>query len=157
MGKDKPHKNVVDNRKARHEYHIQEVYAAGIVLAGTEVKSLRQGKGNLTDAYAQVKNGEVWLNHFHISPYDQGNRFNHDPLRPKKLLLHRREIAKLTGIQKTTGYTLIPLKVYLERGLIKIDLAVAVGKKLHDKRDDMADRDAKRYLERASKEYARNR
>jgi SsrA-binding protein len=157
MDAKKPRKTVVENRKARHEYHIKEVYAVGIVLAGTEVKSLRQGKGNLTDAYAQVKQGEVWLQHFHISPYEQGNRFNHDPLRPKKLLLHRREIAKLSGIQKTTGYTLIPLRVYLERGLIKLDLAVAVGKKLHDKREDMAAKDARRYMERARKEYAHSR
>jgi SsrA-binding protein len=157
MSKNQGQKTVVENRKARHEYHIREVYEAGLVLVGTEVKALRQGKGNLTDAYAQVKQGEVWLLHFHISPYEPGNRFNHDPLRPRKLLLHRREIAKLTGIQKTTGFTLIPLRVFLTRGLVKLDLAVAVGKKLHDKREDMAEKDAKRYLERVSKAYAHSR
>ncbi len=145
-------KPVVDNRRARHEYHIKENFEAGMVLVGTEVKSLRMGKGNLQDAYAVVKSGEVWVNNFHISPYEKGNQFNHDPLRPKKLLLNRREINRLTGLQKEKGYTLIPLKIYFKNGLAKMDLAVAVGKKLYDKRDDLAARDAKRDVERVIKE-----
>lgn len=148
-------KSVVDNRRARHEYHIKENFEAGMVLVGTEVKSLRMGKGNLQDAYAVVKSGEVWVNNFHISPYEKGNQFNHDPLRPKKLLLNRREINRLTGLQKEKGYTLIPLKIYFKNGLAKMDLAVAVGKKLYDKRDDLADRDAKRDMERVLKERSK--
>lgn len=148
-------KPVVDNRRARHEYHIKENFEAGMVLVGTEVKSLRMGKGNLQDAYAVVKSGEVWVNNFHISPYEKGNQFNHDPLRPKKLLLNRREINRLTGLQKEKGYTLIPLKIYFKNGLAKMDLAVAVGKKLYDKREDMAARDAKRDVERVMKEKSK--
>lgn len=149
-------KPVVDNRKARHNYHIKEAFEAGMVLKGTEVKSLRMGKGNLQDAYAVVKSGEVWVNNFHISPYDKGNIFNHDPLRPKKLLLHKREINRLMGLQQEKGYTLIPLKIYFKNGLAKMDLAVAVGKKLYDKREDIAARDAKRQVERAIKERGRS-
>lgn len=152
MAKEKGIKQVIDNRKARHDYHIKETMEAGLVLAGTEVKSLRLGKGNLKDAYAVVKNGEVWLNNFHISPYEKGNRFNHDPLRPKKLLLHRREINRLVGITKEKGYTLVPLKVYFKNGWAKVELAVAVGKKMYDKREDIAARDAKRAIERAMKD-----
>lgn len=148
-------KPVVDNRRARHEYHIKENYEAGMVLVGTEVKSLRMGKGNLQDAYAVVKSGEVWVNNFHISPYEKGNQFNHDPLRPKKLLLNRREINRLSGLQKEKGYTLIPLKIYFKNGLAKMDLAVAIGKKLYDKREDMAARDAKRDVERVMKERSK--
>ncbi|MEA1962167.1 MAG: SsrA-binding protein SmpB [Bacillota bacterium] len=155
MAKKKGIKAAVENRKARHEYHILEVYQAGIVLVGTEVKALRMGKGNLQDAYAVVKGGEVWVNNFHISPYEMGNQFNHEPLRQKKLLLHRREIDKLLGIQKQSGHTLIPLKIYFRDGLAKMDLAVAVGKKDYDKRDDIAARDAKRSIERAMKEKNR--
>ncbi|MGR6837033.1 SsrA-binding protein SmpB [Syntrophomonas erecta] len=152
MGKKTGIKPVIVNRKARHEYHIKENFEAGLVLAGTEVKSLRMGKGNLQDAYATVRNGEVWVINFHISPYEKGNRFNHDPLRPKKLLLHRREINRLLGLQKEKGYTLIPLKVYFRDGLAKVDLAVAVGKKLYDKREDIAKRDAERSIARALRE-----
>ena len=155
MVKQKGIKSVVDNRRARHEYHIKENYEAGMVLVGTEVKSLRMGKGNLQDAYAVVKGGEVWVNNFHISPYEKGNQFNHDPLRPKKLLLNRREINRLTGLQKEKGYTLIPMKIYFKNGRAKVDLAVAVGKKLYDKRDDLADRDAKRDMERVLKERSK--
>lgn len=151
MGKNKGIKPVIDNRKARHDYHIQETYEAGMILVGTEVKSLRNGKGNLKDAYATVKNGEVWVNNFHISPYEQGNRFNHAPLRPKKLLLHKKEIDRLLGLQKEKGYTLIPLMVYFKNGLAKVELAVAVGKKLYDKREDIAARSAQRDIERAIK------
>lgn len=155
MAKGKGIKPVIENRKARHDYHIEDVYEAGLVLVGTEVKSLRMGKGNLKDAYAVVKDGEVWVLNFHISPYEKGNRFNHDPLRPKKLLLNRREINKLLGIQKVQGYTLIPLNVVFKHGLAKMDLAVAIGKKLYDKREDMAARDAKRDIARALKDKAR--
>jgi len=147
---------VVENRKARHEYHIEETYEAGLALVGTEVKSLRLGKGNLQDAYAVVKSGEVWVNNFHISPYEQGNQFNHDPKRPKKLLLHKNEIRRLLGLQKEKGYTLIPLKIFFKHGLAKMDLAVAVGKKLYDKRQDMADRDARRDIERIMKSKGRD-
>lgn len=156
MGKKTGIKPVVENRKARHDYHIKDVYEAGIVLVGTEVKSLRMGKGNLKDAYAVVKDGEVWVRNFHISPYEKGNQFNHEPLRPKKLLLHRREINKLLGIQKEQSHTLIPLKIFFKNGLAKMDLAVAVGKKLYDKREDLATRDAKRAIERAVKERNRS-
>lgn len=152
MAKQKGIKPVVDNRKAWHNYHIKETFEAGLVLTGTEVKSLRNGKGNLQDAYAAVRDGEVWVNNFHISPYEKGNRFNHDPLRPKKLLLHRREINRLIGLQKEKGYTLIPLKIYFKNGLAKTELAVAVGKKLYDKREDLAAKDAQRDMERAFKE-----
>lgn len=144
-------KPVVDNRKARYNYHIKETFECGLVLAGTEVKSLRMGRGNLQDAYATVKDGEVWVHNFNISPYDKGNRFNHDPLRPKKLLLHRREINKLQGFQREKGYALIPLKIFFKRGLAKLDLAVGVGKKLYDKREDIAERDARRNLEQVIK------
>jgi SsrA-binding protein len=149
-------KPVVENRKARHEYHIEETYEAGLALVGTEVKSLRNGKANLQDAYATVKSGEVWVINFHISPYEQGNQFNHEPKRPKKLLLHKNEIRKLQALTKEKGYTLIPLKIFFKQGLAKMDLAVAVGKKLYDKRQDMSDRDAKRDLERAIKNKGRD-
>lgn len=142
---------VIENRKARHDYFIKEVYEAGLVLAGTEVKSLRQGKGNLQDAYAQVNHGEVWLYNFHISPYEHGNRFNHDPLRPKKLLLNRREINKLWQVQKLRGYTLVPLQVIFKRGRAKVDLAVAEGRKNYDKRESIAKREAQRNIERSVK------
>ena len=148
-------KPVVDNRRARYEYHIKENYEAGLVLVGTEVKSLRAGKGNLQDAYAYVKDGEVWVNNFHISPYEKGNQFNHDPLRPKKLLMHKREIQKLRSIQQEKGYTLVPLKIYFKQSKLKVDLAVAVGKKLYDKREDIAKKDARREIERTIKERTR--
>lgn len=144
-------KVVVENRRARHEYHIETVYEAGLALVGTEVKSLRNGKGNLQDAYAVVKDGEVWVNNFHISPYEQGNQFNHDPKRSKKLLLHKAEIRKLQVLQREKGYTLIPLKIFFKNGLAKMDLAVAIGKKLYDKRQDIAEKDAKRKIERVLK------
>lgn len=146
---------VVENRKARHEYHIHETYEAGLALVGTEVKSLRQGKGNLQDAYAAVKDGEIWVYNFHISPYEQGNQFNHDPKRPKKLLLHKSEIRRLLAMQREKGYTLIPLKIFFKQGLAKMDLAVAVGKKLYDKRQDIAERDARRNIERTLKNRGR--
>lgn len=145
-------KPVIDNKRARFEYHINENYEAGLVLVGTEVKSLRAGKGNLQDAFAVIKNGEAWVNNFHISPYEQGNQFNHEPKRPKKLLLNKRELRKLAAFQKEKGYTLIPLKIYFKDGKAKMDLAVAIGKKLYDKREDLAAKDAKRDIARAVKE-----
>lgn len=145
----------VENRKARHEYHIEDTCEAGLVLVGTEVKSLRAGKANLQDAYAAVKDGEAWVYNFHISPYEQGNQFNHDPKRPKKLLLHKSEIRRLLAMQREKGYTLVPLKVYFKQGKAKMNLAVAVGKKLYDKRQDIAERSARRDIERAIKEKGR--
>lgn len=147
---------VVENRKARHEYHIEDTYEAGLVLVGTEVKSLRAGKGNLQDAYASVKDGEVWVYNFHISPYEQGNIFNHDPKRPKKLLLHKSEIRRLQASQREKGYALIPLKIFFKQGKAKMDLAVAIGKKLYDKRQDIAERAARRDIERALKNRGRD-
>lgn len=156
MANEKPIKILAENRKARHDYHIHETFEVGIALVGTEVKSLRAGKANLKDSYAQIdKNAEVYLYNLHISPYDQGNRFNHDPLRVRKLLLHRYEINKLLGKVKEKGYTLVPLKLYLSRGKVKVDLALVTGKKDYDKRDDMAARDAKREIDRAMKERSR--
>ncbi|HHZ20399.1 MAG TPA: SsrA-binding protein SmpB [Firmicutes bacterium] len=143
-------KNIATNRQARHEYFILETLEAGIVLTGTEVKSLRQGKGSLKESYAQVQNGEVYLYNCHISTYDFGNRFNHDPLRPRKLLLHKEEIRRLIGKTKEKGLTLVPLALYFDaNNRVKVELALAKGKKLYDKREDMAKRDAQRAIERA--------
>jgi SsrA-binding protein len=146
-------KVIAKNRKARHDYFIEETYEAGIVLTGTEVKSIRLGKVNLKDSYADVKQGEVFLNNMHISPYEKGNIFNSDPLRVRKLLLNRREINKLIGYIQQKGYALVPLQIYLRRGLVKVQLAVAKGKKLYDKRSDAAKRDAQRSMERAFREH----
>ena len=145
-------KVVAQNRKARHDYFIEETYEAGIVLSGTEVKSVKLGKVNLKDSYADIKNGEVFLHNMHISPYEKGNIFNRDPVRTRKLLLHKKEIKKLIGYIQQKGLTLIPLRVYLNRGWVKVELAVARGKKLYDKRADAAKRDARREMERAFKE-----
>ena len=149
-------KIIAENRKARHYFTIYETFEAGIALTGTEVKSLRAGKANMKDSYAQVtRQAEVFVYNLHISPYDHGNIFNHDPLRSRRLLLHRAEINKLIGKEKEKGYALVPLELYFKRGLVKMELALAVGKKLYDKRQDMAKRDAKREMERALKD--RNR
>ncbi len=145
-------KVIAKNRKAHHDYFIEETYEAGIVLTGTEVKSIRLGKVNLKDSYADVKQGEVYLHNMHISPYEKGNIFNSDPTRDRKLLLNRREINKLIGYIQQRGYSLIPLQIYLARGLVKVQLAVAKGKKLYDKRSDVAKRDAQRSMERAFRE-----
>jgi SsrA-binding protein len=144
-------KVLVQNRKARHEYFILETFECGIELCGTEVKSLRNGKANLTDAYASIDNGEVFIKGMNISPFEQGNIFNRDPLRVRKLLLHKQEIRKLIGQIKQQGLTLIPLSVYLKGSLVKVSLGLAKGKKLYDKREDIAKRDAKRDAERAIK------
>ncbi len=146
-------KIITENRKARHDYHVVETYEAGIALTGTEVKSLRVGKANLRDSFARIENGEVILYDMHISPYEQGNRYNHDPKRERKLLLHKSEIRRLIGKTKETGMALIPLKAYFnEWGLAKIELALAKGKKLYDKRQDIARRDANREIQRALRE-----
>lgn len=136
-------KIIAQNKKAYHDYFIEETYEAGIALTGTEIKSIRMGKVNLKDSFARVENNEVYLYNMHISPYEKGNIFNKDPLRTRKLLLNRHEINKLIGYVTRKGYTLIPTKLYLKRGLAKVELAVAKGKKLYDKREDIARRDAK--------------
>lgn len=145
---DKP-KIIVDNRKARHDYHIIETIEAGIALTGTEVKSLRLGKVNIRESFAKIKDGEVFLHGMHISPYEQGNRFNHDPLRVRKLLLHKREITKLVGKVQERGFTLVPLSLYWRNGRCKVSLALAKGKQLHDKRETIARKDAERRIQRA--------
>nr|WP_315987922.1 SsrA-binding protein SmpB [Desulforamulus aquiferis] len=142
-----------ENRRARHEYHILETYEAGISLSGTEVKSLRAGKSNLQDSYARVDNGEMMLHNMHISPYEQGNRFNHEPKRTRRLLMHKQEIMRLYGKVREKGLALIPLKVYFNpRGKVKVEIALAQGKKSFDKRQDIAARDAKRDMDRAMRE-----
>jgi SsrA-binding protein len=142
---------VVRNRRARHEYSVLQTYEAGLVLQGTEVKSLRNGKANLQDAFARFMAGELWLNNLHISPYEEGNRFNHDPLRARKLLMHKKEMRKLIGQVEQQGLTLVPLDIYFVRGVAKITLALVKGKQLHDKRADLKARDASREMERAYK------
>lgn len=145
-------KIVANNKKARHDYFIQDVYEAGIVLTGTEIKSVRASNLNLKDSFAKVYNGEVFVYNMHISPYEQGNRYNQDPLRPKKLLLHKKEIRKLDQSTSQDGLTLIPLDVYFIKGKAKLSLAIAKGKRLYDKRDDIAKRDAKRDIDRRIKD-----
>lgn len=142
-------RTVVANRRARHDYHLEETYEAGLQLLGSEVKSLRAGRASLQDAYAKVRGGELWLVNLHISPYEQAGPFNHDPLRPRKLLLHKAEIRRLVGKVKERGYTLIPLRVYFRRGLAKVELALARGKKQFDKRADIRKREAERQIARA--------
>lgn len=148
----KDKKIISTNKKARHDYFIEEIYEAGIALVGTEVKSIRQGKINIKDGYAQVENGEVFLYNVHISPYERGNIFNKDPLRARKLLLHKNEIRKLIGYVQQKGYTLIPLSFYLKNGLVKVELGVGIGKKKYDKRQVLAKRDAERRIEREFRE-----
>jgi SsrA-binding protein len=146
-------KAVATNRKAYHDYFIEEKFEAGIVLKGTEVKSLRDRRVNLQDSYADVKEGEVFLHHCHISPYSHGNMMNHDPIRTRKLLLHRKEINKLLGKTQQKGLTLIPLRIYFsERGQVKVELGLAKGKKQHDRRESIKAREAGREVERAIKE-----
>jgi SsrA-binding protein len=148
-------KMVCDNRKARHEYHFLEIFEAGIELRGTEVKSLRAGKGNISDAFGKVENGELVLYNMHISPYEMGNRFNHDPKRPRRLLLHKSEIVHLYAKAREKGLTIIPTKVYFSGSLIKVEIALAQGKKLYDKREDLVARAVNRETERAIKERSR--
>lgn len=145
-------KIVASNRKARHEYFIEDTIEAGIVLKGTEVKSIRAGRVNVKESYAMVENGEVFIYNMHISPYEQGNIYNVDPIRKRKLLLNKREIRKLEAQVMQKGYTLIPLTVYIKDGLVKVELALGKGKKLYDKREDIAKKDAMRKIERQVKE-----
>lgn len=147
-------KVIAVNRQARHNYHVRDTIEAGIALQGTEVKSLRMGKVNLKDSFARAEGGEVFLYNMHVSPYDKGNRYNHDPLRPRKLLLHKAEITRLQSKIAERGLTLIPLELYFnEKGIAKVALAVAQGKKLYDKRQDLAKRDLKRRLARGEREF----
>ncbi len=143
---------VATNRKAHHLYHIVETYEAGMALVGTEVKSLREGKVNLKDSYASVDKGELVLHQMHISPYDAANRFNHDPTRKRKLLMHGAEIKRLLGKTVERGFTLIPLKVYFKGKVAKVELALAIGKKMFDRREDIKDREVQRELRRVLKE-----
>jgi len=145
-------KIIANNKKARHDYEISGEIEAGIVLVGTEVKSIRQGKVNLKDAYADINNGEVFLKQMHITPYQNAHYDNHDPLRSRKLLLHNREIKKITSKVAERGFTIVPLKVYFKNGKIKVQIALARGKKLYDKRDTIKKRDVQRELDRYKKE-----
>ena len=141
-------KTITVNRKAYHDYHIEDSVEAGLVLTGTEIKSIRMGRVNLKDAYARAENGELWLVGAHIAQYPGGNRYNHEPKRPRKLLLHRREIAELSGAMTRKGLTIVPLKLYLKKGIAKVELGVARGKKAYDKREAIARRDAQREMQR---------
>lgn len=147
-------KVLAKNKKASHEYFIEERYEAGLTLQGTEVKSIRAGQVSMTEAYITIRSGEAWLEGMHISLYEQGNRANHDPLRPRKLLLHKKEISKLyTGVQQL-GYTIIPLNIHLSKGRIKLDLALAKGKKLYDKRESLKRKEDERAAERAMRRFS---
>ena len=148
-------KLIVENRRARHEYHLSDRVEAGVVLQGTEVKSLRGGKATLQQAYAEVRDGEVWLLGLHVPEYAEGNRANHEPDRPRKLLLHRKEIERLASGVAEKGFTVVPTKLYFKGGRVKVELALAKGKELRDKRRDIADRDAKRQIERELKSVRR--
>ncbi len=153
MGDEKENVKVVArNRKAKHEYFIEETYEAGIKLLGTEIKSIREGRVNLKDSFALVKDGEIFLHNMHISPYNQGNRQNHEPERKRKLLLHKRQIKSLLGATRREGYTLIPLSLYLKGNLAKVELALAKGKEKHDKREAIKEREHKREMQRALKD-----
>lgn len=144
-------KIAAQNRKARHDYFVEDRYEAGVELFGTEVKSIRSGALNLKDAYCVVKDGEIFVHHMHISPYEQGNIFNKDPDRPKRLLMHKREIRRLHDLQKQDGYALVPLSVYFKDSRVKIEVGLCKGKKNYDKRQSIAERDAKREMDRARK------
>ena len=145
-------RTIAENRKARHDFFVEETYEAGVALTGTEIKSLRAGKVNLRDSYAQVKDGEMWLFNVHIAPYDQAGYATHDPTRPRKLLLHRKEINRLAGAITEKGLTIVPLRVYLKNNRAKVEIALARGKKLYDKRVAIAERDSRRDVERALRE-----
>ena len=153
---DQPNHTIADNRKARHDYFIDESYEAGLALTGSEIKSVRGGRVNLRGGYARVLNNEIWLYDVHISPYEQsGTHYNHEPTRPRKLLLHRREISRILGQVERQGFTLVPLRMYFKGRRAKIDLGLARGKKLYDKRDDIAKRESKRDIERVMKARSR--
>ena len=149
MAKAKGEKLISDNRRARHDYHLLDRYEAGLVLTGTEVKALREGKATLQQAYAEVRDGEAWLVNAEIATYDQGNRANHEPTRPRKLLLHRKEIDRLYGQVREKGLTLVPTRLYFKDGRVKVELALARGKDVRDKRRTIAERDAQRQIDRA--------
>ncbi len=151
MAKSESIRLIANNKKAYHDYYIDEKYEAGIALHGTEVKSLRMGKCSVKEAFITIRNGEVWINHMHISPYEKGNIFNRDPLRVRKLLLHKSEIRKLENQVQMKGYTIMPLRVYLKGSLIKLEIGLARGKKLYDKRQDLARKDAEREARRSFK------
>lgn len=153
--KEKAIKIVCQNKQARRNFFIDDTYEAGMVLVGTEVKALREGRANLTDSYAAVKDDEVYIHDMHISPYSHGNRYNHEPRRRRKLLLHRREIRRIYGKTREKGFTLIPLKVYFKNGKAKVEIGIGKGKKLYDKREDLKLRDDKRDMERALREKHR--
>lgn len=155
MKKNSGNKTLAENRKARHDYFIEESMEAGIALVGTEVKSIRAGRANLKDSYAEVRNGEIFICNMHVSPYEKGNVFNRDPLRERRLLLHKNEISRLVGFTTQQGYTLIPLALYLKSGKVKVNLAVAKGKKNYDKRDAMLEKAAKRDIDRQMKQRFR--
>ena len=148
-------KMIAQNKKAWHEFFIEETFEAGLELFGTEVKSIRQGKINLKESYASAYKGEMFVHGMHISPYEKGNIYNKDPLRPKKLLLHKQEIRKMAALVQQQGYALVPLQIYLKKGLVKMELAVAKGKKLYDKRDSDAEKTAKRDIDRSLKDFNR--
>lgn len=148
-------KTIAQNKKARHDYFVEETYEAGIELCGTEVKSLRAGRVNLKDSWCSIVDGEILVNGMHISPYEQGNIFNRDPMRVRRLLMHKKEILKLYGTVKQTGYSLIPISLYFKDSKVKLQVGLCKGKKLYDKRADMAERSAKRDMERAIKEQRR--
>ncbi|MBQ1381900.1 MAG: SsrA-binding protein SmpB [Ruminococcus sp.] len=148
-------KTIAQNKKARHDYFIEESYEAGIELFGTEVKSIRQGRVNLKDSWCSIDKGEIFVNGMHISPYEQGNIFNRDPMRVRKLLMHKKEINRLFGVVKQMGYSLIPISLYFKDSRVKVQVGLCKGKKLYDKREDMAKRAAKRDMERAVKEQNR--
>ena len=147
-----PDKTVAVNRRAHHQYAIEETLEAGLALTGTEIKSIRAGRVNLAEAYARIERGEAWLIGAHIAPYEQGNRNNHEPTRTRKLLLHRDQIAELLGRTQAKGFTLVPLKLYIRNGMAKLELGIGRGKKAYDKRRTIAERDARRDLERNAKE-----
>ena len=153
MAKGKGTKLIAQNKKAYHDYFIEETIQAGISLAGTEVKSLRMGKCSLKESYIQIKDGEAFIYNMHISPYEQGNIFNKDPLRPRRLLLHKAQIRKWDHEVRAAGYTVVPLKVYFDRSYVKVDIALAKGKKLYDKRETAAKKDAARNIERSMKNF----
>ncbi|AZB44416.1 SsrA-binding protein SmpB [Bacillus sp. FJAT-42376] len=142
-------KVLAQNKKANHDYSIEDTYEAGIVLQGTEIKAIRAGRVNLKDSFARIQAGELFVHNMHVSPYEQGNRYNHDPLRTRKLLLHKGEISKLIGLTKEEGYALVPLKIYLKNGFAKVLIGLGKGKKKYDKREDLKKKEAKRDIERA--------
>ena len=144
-------KVLAQNKKASHDYFIEETIEAGMVLQGTEIKAIRAGRVQLKDSYVQIRDGQAWISNMHISPYEQGNRFNHDPLRVRKLLLHKKQISELLGRTKQDGYTIVPLKMYIKDGYAKLLIGVGKGKKNYDKRDDLKKKEAKRDMERAFK------